>query len=154
MKQARHHKICELIETHDIETQEELVSHLQKCGFDVTQATISRDIKALKLVKTLSNDGLTYKYAIADNINNDLSAYKIFLSKMIISITAAGNLLVIKTIRGAAMAVSETLRSMRWLDILGDIAGYDTVFVAVSTPESLNDLKEKLEAFMRISEEE
>lgn len=154
MKQARHRKICELIVEHNIETQEELAIQLRNCGFDVTQATVSRDIKALKLIKTLSDDGTTYRYTVPGGVGQDRAAEcRELLSSMVLTVSVAGNLVIIKTLRGAASIVTETLHTMPFADVLGEIAGYDTIFVAVSTPESALDLKNRLELYMSSKEE-
>lgn len=145
MKQARHRKICELISENNIETQEELALYLRKCGFDVTQATVSRDIKALKLIKTLADNGSTYRYTVPGSVGQDkAAACKQFLSDMILSVSCAGNLVVVKTLKGAAKIVSETLQTIPFPEVLGDIAGYDTVFIAVSSNQSAQNIRERL----------
>ena len=105
MKTRRHAKILELIKEHDIDTQDELLRHLREEGFDVTQATVSRDIKELRLVKTLSRSG-KYKYSTGSETTNDMSAkfYSLF-SDSVLSVEAAMNMRVVQCMTGMAQAV-------------------------------------------------
>ena len=129
MKTRRHAKILELIKEHDIDTQDELLRHLREEGFDVTQATVSRDIKELRLVKTLSRSG-KYKYSTGSETTNDMSAkfYSLF-SDSVLSVEAAMNMLVVKCMTGMAQAVCASLDAMRWPGFVGTLAGDDTIFI-------------------------
>lgn len=130
-KYARQRKILELIESHEIETQEELSNYLKNAGIDITQATISRDIKELKLVKVLSNSG-KYKYATIENSQKYKGEKLIIIFKnSIVSIEEAGNILVMKTLPGAAQICAAAIDSLKIDDIIGTIAGNDTIFVAI-----------------------
>ena len=131
MKIKRHNKILEIIENYNIETQEELAGRLKDMGIVVTQATVSRDIKELRLLKVLSAKG-GYKYATADKAEHGLSDrfVRMFVDS-VLSITYAGNIIVIKTLSASANAAAEAIDSMRWPEILGTMAGDNTILVIV-----------------------
>lgn len=130
MKHDRHNKIIELITENDIETQEELAEKLNKSGFKVTQATVSRDIRELKLSKA-STDGVKQKYVVLQNNVADLGEkYTRALKDGFISVTQAMNILVVKTFPGMAMAVAAAFDAMKIPEIIGCIAGDDTIFCA------------------------
>ncbi|MEG1559600.1 MAG: arginine repressor [Clostridia bacterium] len=145
MKAARHAMIYKLIEQNEIETQEDLLGLLIENGFNVTQATVSRDIKELKLVKAMSKDGTNYRYSTVetdDTLRRELLLQ--LLRSSVISTDVAGNTVVLKTIYGAAGVVAEGLDSLRWEDIVGTVAGINTIFVAVRTPNVAHELVEKI----------
>ena len=141
MKSQRHEKIREIIEKHNIETQEELTKYLRKEGFNVTQATVSRDIKAMRLVKIAVHDGgasgLRYKYAVnlsKDEMDTALNAkFKAILGEAVVSTDYAGNLVVMKTYAGMAQASAAAIDSMSIPNILGTIAGDDTILIIMRT---------------------
>ena len=127
MKTKRQTKMLELIKKHDIETQEELSDYLQKEGYQVTQATVSRDIRELKLTKVAMSNG-RQKYAALTEANEDLSEkYTRVFRDAFVSMDMAQNILVIKTVSGMAMAVAAAIDAMH----LGCIAGDDTIMCAV-----------------------
>ena len=131
MKTKRQRKIIELITNYDIETQEELAAKLVENGFNVTQATISRDIRELNLTKIATKGG-KQKYAVqssSDIVSN--SKYMRVLNDGIITMDTAGNILVVKTVSGMAMAVAAALDAMQIKEILGCIAGDDTIMCVV-----------------------
>ena len=131
MKGERHSKIVELIGKYEIETQEELAERLNEAGFNVTQATVSRDIRELKLTK-ISTDNGRQKYAvIRDADSNMMEKYARVLREGFLSVDAAENIVVIKTVSGMAMAVAAALDAMNWNEIVGCIAGDDTIMCAV-----------------------
>ncbi len=131
MKSNRHGKILEIIENYDVETQEELIFRLKEAGFDVTQATISRDIRELKLTKVLTSDG-KYKYILHKaSKHTDVPAYKSSLSASIISIEYAQNLIVVKTYPGMAQAIAAVLDNAHIKGVMGCVGGDDTIIVAV-----------------------
>jgi len=136
MRYSRQSKILELIEEHDISTQEALVSHLRSEGYDVTQATVSRDIKDLHLVKVLSPSG-GYKYAAEASQAAPISKRfsKIF-RETIKSVTPADNLIVVKTLSGCGNAAAEAIDSMGLPHVVGSIAGDNTIFLACDSAES------------------
>lgn len=131
MKTKRQTKMLELIKKHDIETQEELSDYLQKEGYQVTQATVSRDIRELKLTKVAMSNGLQ-KYAALTEANEDLSEkYTRVFRDAFVSMDMAQNILVIKTVSGMAMAVAAAIDAMHLHEIVGCIAGDDTIMCAV-----------------------
>ena len=129
MKTKRQTKMLELIKKHDIETQEELSDYLQKEGYQVTQATVSRDIRELKLTKVAMSNG-RQKYAALTEANEDLSDTRVFRDAFV-SMDMAQNILVIKTVSGMAMAVAAAIDAMHLHEIVGCIAGDDTIMCAV-----------------------
>lgn len=148
-KYTRQTKILELISKKEIETQEELADGLKAMGIDVTQATISRDIKELRLVKAMSKSG-KYKYAtigqsqegITDRLN------KIF-ENSVVSIDSAVNIIIIKTIPGAAQICASAIDYMGIDDIGGTLAGDDTVFVAIKSVEAVETVLEEFKKNIR-----
>ncbi len=135
MKKRRHAKILELIANKQIETQEELQNYLLKCGFEVTQATISRDIKELRLVKELSEKG-RYIYSTGKKSNNDsLRRTGGIFADSIISVEHAQNIVCIKCFSGMAVAVCTAIDSMEWTGVVGTISGDDTIFVLCKTED-------------------
>ena len=149
MKTKRQRKIIELITNYDIETQEELAAKLVENGFNVTQATISRDIRELNLTKIATKGG-KQKYAVqssSDIVSN--SKYIRVLNDGIITMDTAGNILVVKTVSGMAMAVAAALDAMQIKEILGCIAGDDTIMCVVKHAEETDRVKEHIESFIR-----
>ncbi len=138
MKDKRHKKILELIDNFNIETQDDLLNMLKECGLNVTQATVSRDIKDLRLVKTIDNTG-KYKYTLDVNLSNGVTYNSLKgFSYSIKSIDSSGNMVVIKTLSGMAQAVCANIDSMDVYNMLGTIAGDDTIFILMRDQESLN----------------
>lgn len=144
MKKTRHAKIIEMIQKHDVETQEELAKYLREAGLAVTQATVSRDIKELKLSKIPMRNG-RQKYIILKQEDSHLGdKYIRVLRDGFASMAMAQNILVVKTVSGMAMAVAAALDAMRFPEIVGCIAGDDTIFVAVRTVEETQALMENI----------
>ena len=144
MKGNRHQKIIELIDNYEIETQEELADRLSKEGFRVTQATVSRDIRALKLSKVSCGNG-RQKYVSVKREDTHLSEkYIRVLKDGFISMDKAQNILVIKTVAGMAMAVAAAVDAMEMKEIVGSIAGDDTIMAAVRTTEDTQTVMEKI----------
>lgn len=149
MKSARQLTILEIITENAIETQEDLADALRKRGFRVTQATVSRDIKELRLVKALTTDG-TYRYATSDKNENSLNERLIrMFSETVISITSAYNQIILKTLTASADIAAETIDSLQWPEILGTIAGENTILLIVRSIEEVQAVTERLEAMMR-----
>lgn len=149
MKQKRHFKIREIIKEKPIETQEELAAELRKAGFDVTQATVSRDIKELKLIKVLKDNG-RYCYAEApENMSVSLDRLLKIFKESITNFASAGNLIVIKTSSGTAPAVGEAIDSLNWPEILGTIAGDNTILVIAKSKKAVDDILKKFEEIMK-----
>lgn len=144
MKKSRHQKIKELVEKYEIETQEELADKLKEAGYAVTQATVSRDIREMKLSKISMGDG-RQKYAILMNNDHYLSdKYIRVLKDGFISMDMAQNILVVKTVSGMAMAVAAAIDAMKLKEIVGSIAGDDTIMMAVRTVEDTEIVMEKI----------
>ncbi|MDE6659097.1 MAG: arginine repressor, partial [Eubacterium sp.] len=134
MKKRRQAKILEIIRNLDVETQEDLQALLLESGFEVTQATISRDIKELRLVKELSENG-RYVYSTGKKINSDsvsVRASGIFIDS-VISVENAMNIVCVKCFSGMAGAACAAIDSMQWNEVVGTIAGDDTIFVLCKT---------------------
>lgn len=137
-------KIRELITTYDIETQDELVDRLKNAGFNVTQATISRDIKELHLVKIPLNDG-RYKYSLpADQRFNPLQKLKRNLTDAFISIDHAGHLIVLKTLPGNAHSIGALIDILDWEEIVGTLCGDDTCLIICRDEEKSRIISEKI----------
>lgn len=134
MKNERHQTIITLIEKYRIETQEELAGKLRQAGYDVTQATVSRDIRQLNL-KKVSVDGGKPCYAAAREEMPLSGAYRRALKESLVSVDVAMNMLVLKTHPGMAMAVAAAVDAMQYGEIVGTIAGDDTVMVAIRSVE-------------------
>lgn len=129
VKTQRHIKIREIITHQEIETQDELVEELKRAGYHVTQATVSRDIKELHLVKVATQTGI-YKYSLpADQRFNPMQKLRRILQDSFVSIDYSGNLLVLKTLPGNAHAVASLLDHLEWTEIMGTIAGDDTILI-------------------------
>ena len=148
MKRERHAKIIELIGKYAIETQEELAERLNESGFHVTQATVSRDIRDLKLTK-MAVDG-RQRYVVVQGHSSQMGdKYIGILREGFVSMDMAQNILVIKTVSGMAMAVAAALDALHWREIVGCIAGDDTIFCAVRTSGETLEVMEKLRKMMR-----
>lgn len=140
MKITRHAKILEIINHKDIETQEELAEELKKTGIDVTQATVSRDIKELKLIKVMSNSG-SYKYAAIAPTENLLSDRLVSIfAQTVLLIDYVNNFIIIRTISGSASAAAEAIDSLGWDGIVGTIAGDNTIFILTRSNEKAEEL--------------
>ena len=149
MKAERRAKIIELIGKYPIETQEELAERLEEAGFPVTQATISRDIREMKLTK-ISVDGTHQKYTLLQEKETDmLKKYTKVLQNGYLSMNQAENLLVIKTISGMAMAVAAAIDNLEVAGVVGCIAGDDTVMCAIRTAEDTANVMKELEKIVR-----
>lgn len=135
MKTVRQVAILDIIEKQEIETQEELASALNARGIRVTQATVSRDIKELRLLKVLTPSG-KYKYATGDQADNNLTDRFIrMLAESLLSVSSANNLIVVKTLSGSANVAAEALDSMHWPEVLGTLAGDNTVLLIIRSNE-------------------
>ena len=149
MKNARQTAILSIIEHNDVETQEELASKLREMGIVVTQATVSRDIKELRLLKVLTPSG-SYKYATADKAEHGVSErfVRIFIES-VLSIQSSGNMIVIKTLAASANAAGEAIDNMRWPEILGTISGDNTIFVVVRSETETADVVERFREILK-----
>ena len=144
MKSRRHAKILDKIAEYPIETQDELLARLKDEGYKATQATISRDIKDLRLVKTLGSDG-KYRYVSASKNSTDIrSNFSSLFASSVNSIDFAQNIVVIKTLSGMAQAVCAALDSNDYKAVVGTIAGDDTIFIACRSSQLAVNLTEEL----------
>ncbi len=144
MKMTRHAKIKEIIDKNKIETQEDLAAALRNEGIEVTQATVSRDIKELMLVKVPDANG-HYHYAYPKEHNMLLTPGRLerTFQDSIVNIKATDNMVVVRTLPGTAQAVAYAIDYMKWPEILGTIAGDDTVFVAIGSKEGIATFKNR-----------
>ena len=151
MKLERHSKIVELIGKYEIETQEELAEKLKEAGFQVTQATVSRDIRELKLTKVPTMSG-KQKYAILVHSDHYLSdKYMRVLKDGFVSMDVAQNILVVKTVSGMAMAVAAAIDAMKLKEIVGSIAGDDTIMMALRSEKAAIETMENIKNIMEES---
>ncbi len=142
-KKQRHKKILELIKTESIERQEDIAKKLNAMGYNVTQATVSRDIRDLNLVKQ-SISGVM-RYVIPEDVSTDYSVKLIdIFSNSVISVEDAQNLLVVNTLSGTAHAAASAIDSLEDSSVIGTIAGDDTVLIITKTPQKALEVKEKL----------
>ncbi|MCL2544373.1 MAG: arginine repressor [Clostridia bacterium] len=149
MKSIRHAAILEIIEKQDVETQEELAEMLKDRGIVVTQATVSRDIKELHLLKVLSESG-GYKYATLDKAEKGMTERLIrIFSESVLSMSNASNLIVIKTLTGSANAAAEAIDSLRWSPVVGTLAGDNTIFVAVRSADEVEGVMERFRSMLK-----
>ena len=144
MKVNRHAKIVELVNKYQIETQEELAELLNAEGYKVTQATVSRDIRDLRLTKVQTENG-KQKYAALKTTQSELAEkYFRILKDGFVSMGMAQNILVIKTVSGMAMSVAAAIDEMNWPEVLGCIGGDDTIMCAIRTVEEAEKVMEKI----------
>ncbi len=149
MKKERQNAIIAIISQMNIETQEELTAELVRRGFAVTQSTVSRDIKELKIVK-ISFDGDRYKYSVKTSDPADSGAkYRTILSETVVSVQYAGNLMVIKTYPGMANAAAAAIDTICQNEILGSIAGDDTIIAVLHTEQEASEMQQKLSGMLR-----
>jgi transcriptional regulator of arginine metabolism len=149
LKRKRHALILELIQQYEITTQDELLAKLRENGFEVTQATVSRDIKELRLVKAMSPSG-QYRYmAGAAQGDEYLAKFYTIFSGSVISVDYAGNTCVVKCYAGMAQAACAAIDAMHFEGIVGTLAGDDTIFVLCRTPELTQQLKSSLDKMLQ-----
>lgn len=149
MKSVRQMAILDIIEKQSVETQEELAAALRARGIQVTQATVSRDIKELRLLKVLASDGV-YKYATADKAENGLNdRFVRMLAESLLSVAASNNLVVVKTLSGSANMAGEALDSMHWPEILGSLAGDNTILLVIRSNEETAAVVERIRDMMK-----
>ncbi|NLY50358.1 MAG: arginine repressor [Firmicutes bacterium] len=149
MKVRRQMKILELISSQDIETQEELAQLLRQSGFEATQATVSRDIKELRLIKVPSGDD-RYRYALPPELPRGTMEPRMrrILRESVISVDSSQNLIVIKALPGSAQAVGSAIDGLDWDDIIGTVAGDDTVLIVVKEVDRVAAVVSGLEDLM------
>ncbi len=148
MKQSRHQKIAELVSGMEIETQEELAALLKEAGFSVTQATVSRDIRQMQLSKVPSENG-KQKYALLRQEETPSGKYIRVLREGFVSMDMAQNILVMRTVSGMAMAVATAIDALKLREVVGCIAGDDTIMIAVRSVEETRSLMAKFRELLR-----
>lgn len=148
MKTRRQAAILDLISEYSIETQEELLTKLKEKGYNVTQATVSRDIKELRLLKTLSNDG-KYRYTSYTKSSSDAeNGLNGFINSSVISVKSAQNIVVIKTLAGMANAICASIDSIGFKGIVGTLAGDDTIFIACTDNEQAESFVFEIQKYL------
>ena len=149
MKATRQKAILEIIRQQDINTQEELAEALKKMNFSVTQATVSRDIKELRLLKTLSNEGV-YRYTMVENVEHTLDErFRRIFSESVLTVSSAYNQVVIRTLSGSANVAAEMIDSLGWTEIIGTLAGDNTVLLIVRSIEDVDEILAKINEMLR-----
>lgn len=144
MKNARQNKILELIEEYEIGTQEALIQRLSENGFESTQTTISRDIRQLRLIKGPTGRG-TYKYVAPEvRTGKDAPGHNSALTDAVLKIESAQNIVVIKTMAGMANAIAVCVDSLNLKDIIGSVAGDDTMLIVLKNSEKAIEIEEEL----------
>lgn len=144
MKSKRHAKILEIISSKEIETQEELAEELKKEGFDVTQATVSRDIKNLKLVKVQAASGKSKYVASSGEQKNIIDRLSNILENTVLSVENVDKMIIVKTITGSGPITAEALDQLENADIAGTVAGDNTIFIMVRTLEGAEKLASRI----------
>ena len=146
MKNARQNKILELIDEYEISTQEALIQKLAEHGFDSTQTTISRDIRQLRLIKGPTGRG-TYKYVAPEvRKGNDAPGHNSALTDAVLKIEAAQNIVVVKTMAGMANAIAVCIDSLQMKDIIGSVAGDDTILLVFKNSEKAQEIEAELKS--------
>ncbi|MBR2216670.1 MAG: arginine repressor [Selenomonadaceae bacterium] len=155
MKQRRQAKIKAIIESEIIETQDELAAALRARDFDVTQATVSRDIREMKLVKMATAEG-RYRYATPESQGLNLAAHRLqgLLRDMVISLFPSENLILIKTLPGAAGVVAAAIDQAKLKDVMGTVAGHDTLLAVIKTKTAVAAVLTKLENMREMNDAE
>jgi transcriptional regulator of arginine metabolism len=149
MKSQRHRAILEIIEQSAVETQEDLALALVEHGFEVTQATVSRDIKELRLLKVLTDEG-TYRYAVQGSTDQGLGdRLRRIFAETVLSVDVAVNLIVIKTLPGSAHVAAELVDTMRFPEAVGTLAGDNTVLVVARDAQCAPAVAERFKGMMK-----
>ncbi len=149
MKNTRHHRILTLIKEHSIVRQEDLLNFLKKEGFDVTQATVSRDIRELQLVKT--SVGGEYRYVASQNVNKTSRSpgrFENIFKESVLNVDYAGHTVLVKCFTGMANAACEVFDSMVWSDVVGTLSGDDTFFVLMRTEQAAEKLTNQISKYL------
>ena len=145
MKSRRQEEILRIIENENIETQEDLANELRSRGYTVTQATVSRDIKELHLIKVTGRSS-TYCYALPGRQESAVNDRMIrLLSDSAVSVDYAGQMIVVKTLSGSANVAAEVIDNMNWTEVLGTIAGDNTIFIAVRDTENACEISSRIQ---------
>ncbi len=148
MKKNRHAKILELIDKYDISTQEDLLAKLLECGVEVTQATVSRDIKELRLVKHPSSSG-QYKYSLATSGDEKYMKYYAIFAESVTMTDYAQNICLLKCHPGTAQAACAAIDALGLSEVLGTIAGDDTIFILCRTERAAQNTTREIETLLK-----
>lgn len=149
MKSARHQAILALIEQYPIDRQEELLAHLRQAGFEVTQATVSRDIRELQLVKTATGDG-RYRYVPAGTpgkVTHSPNRFETIFRESVLKVDYAGHMVLVKCFSGMANAACEVFDAKQWGDVVGTLSGDDTFFILMRTEQAAADITKTLQQY-------
>jgi transcriptional regulator of arginine metabolism len=149
VKAARQAKLIEIIENYEVETQEELAERLAKAGFASTQATISRDLRELKMTKVAVPGGRAKYVLLKNQEQSNMVRYRRVLRDGILTMETAQNIIVIKTVSGLAMAVAAALDNLNIYGIVGSIAGDDTIFCAIRSNALAGDVIDSIGKFVQ-----
>lgn len=149
MKARRQAMIREIVEKQSIQTQEELAEALRAHGMAVTQATVSRDIKEMHLLKVLAENG-NYRYATMEKGDSGMNDRLIrMLSDSVVEMNSANNLIVIRTLPGSAHVAAEAIDSLKWQEVLGTIAGDNTILAIVRSNEEVGDVVRRFRSLIK-----
>lgn len=149
MRYTRQNKILDIVNSHEVETQDMLVALLKKAGYQATQATVSRDIKELQLIKTLAPSG-RYKYAVSNAADQPPSERFVNIFKETIKgVNSSGNIIVIKTLSGCASAAGEAIDTMNMNHVVGSLAGDNTIFLVIDDPANVPDLVKRFHDILK-----
>ena len=151
MKSARHQAILDLIEKHPIDRQEDLLAHLREAGFDVTQATVSRDIRDLQLVKVADGSG-RYRYmpaAASGKVAHSPSRFEMIFRESVLKVDCAGHMVLVKCFSGMANAACEVFDAKQWRNVVGTLSGDDTFFILMRTEENATAICKALQQYVR-----
>ena len=147
MRYSRQNMVLELIESNEIETQEQLCQLLRESGYNVTQATVSRDIKELQLVKKLSSSGI-YKYVQSKDEGPISGRFVKIFKETITSVEAAGNIVVIKTLSGCGSAAAEAIDSLGIEHLVGSVAGDNTILIVIDDEKNVSEIVDKFKELL------
>ena len=149
MRLSRQNKILEIIKTNEVETQDQLQALLRQAGYNVTQATVSRDIKDMHLVKTQAEDG-EYRYALGERGDPDVnSRLTRILAESVLGMDSAGNLIVVRTLSGSAHVAGEAVDSLHWPEVLGTIAGDNTILIIAKSEADVEGVRGRFAEILR-----
>ena len=151
MKSARHQAILDLIEKHPIDRKEDLLAHLREAGFDVTQATVSRDIRDLQLVKVADGSG-RYRYmpaAASGKVAHSPSRFEMIFRESVLKVDCAGHMVLVKCFSGMANAACEVFDAKQWRNVVGTLSGDDTFFILMRTEEDATAICKALQQYVR-----
>ena len=149
MKSARHQAILDLIEQYPIDRQEDLLAHLRNAGYEVTQATVSRDIRELQLVKTATGDG-RYRYMAASGagkVAHSPNRFEMIFRESVLKVDYAGHMVLVKCFSGMANAACEVFDAKQWDEVVGTLSGDDTFFILMRTEQAAADICHKLQQY-------